>query len=46
MTHDLPRTPESPASERTHTMEDTRNKLELALWFAAAVVALIYTYLM
>lgn len=32
-------------TSRSHPMDETRQRLELALWIAAAVVALVYTYL-
>ena len=41
----IPSFPCSAPQPRSLPMDETRNRLELALWVAAAVVALIYTYL-
>ena len=37
---------EPAGQDRTYGMEETKNKVELALWLLAALAALLYTYLL
>ena len=41
-----PDTQNSTGQERTIGMEETKNKVELALWLLAALAALLYTYVL
>lgn len=41
-----PESVESTDQERIPGMEETKNKVELALWLLAALAALLYTYVL